>query len=142
MDAEDNIRAANLADNSVALSKEGEFGPTAEWAKRLAEYRRGRFANASETIDLLQMQLSEPANAGSTDDCRACACFISAMAHHQLQETNRARAALNLGREIVRTKLVNADGKYLTSAWWSVLMTQILMSEAAKTVGTPSTPVP
>jgi hypothetical protein len=135
LDPEDSILAANLADNSVALSKKGELAPYRRMGKGLAEYRRGRFASASETIDLLQMELSEPANAGSYDDCRACACFISAMAHHQLKETNRARAGLNLGREIVRTKLVSADGKYLTPAWWSVLMTQILMSEAAKTGG-------
>ena len=145
LDPVDSIRAAELADNSVALTKRGELRPYPRMTKGLAEYRRGRFARAIETIDLLLKEMSEAEHAGQPmtafDDCKADTYFISAMAHHQLKETDQARSALNLGREIVRTKLPGADDKNLGPDWWAPLLTHILMSEAIKTVGA-STPVP
>ncbi len=53
----------------------------------------------------------------------------------QLKATDQARAALDKGREILRTRAPDLRGKDLGSAWWDVLMDYILMSEAEKTVG-------
>lgn len=138
LDPEDVIMAAKLADKSVALTKAGEFWPWRSMTQGLAEYRRGGFARASELIDRFEKEMRDAEQAGSLSGdwstCKADACFISAMAHQQLKETNAAQAALERGRVIARTKLPDLNGKDLGSAWWDVLWTYILMSEAGKTI--------
>jgi tetratricopeptide (TPR) repeat protein len=139
LDPEDVITAAKLADESVALTKEGEFWPWRSMTQGLAEFRRGGFARASELMDRFQKEMRDAEQAGTLSGdwstCKADACFISAMAHQQLKQTNQAQAALERGRTIVRTKLPDLNGKDLGSDWWDVLWTYILMSEASKTVG-------
>src|ERR1700722_7975071 len=68
-------------------------------------------------------------------ECEADASLISAMNHHQLKEEDQARAALDQGHEIVRTRLPALESKHLGGSWMNVLMTSTLMSEADKTVG-------
>lgn len=143
LEPEDSVLAEKLADKSVALTKEGDFWPWRRMTKGLAEYRRGRFASARETIDGVQKEMSDAEHAGrsaaSFDMCKADTCFIPAMAHHQLKEMDQGRAALEQGRSIVRTKLPGLGDKNLGPAWWDVLMTYILMSEASTAIGV-STP--
>jgi tetratricopeptide (TPR) repeat protein len=62
LDPQDAALAAALADKSVALTTEGEFWPWRRMAKGLAEYRRGRFKSASETIDLLLKEMNAPSH--------------------------------------------------------------------------------
>jgi tetratricopeptide (TPR) repeat protein len=139
LDAADVTLAAKLADKSVALTKEGEFWPWRSMTQGLADYRRGEFARASELIDLFQKQLADAQNSGALsgnwDTCKADGYFISAMAHHQLKETEQTRAALEKGRVIVRTKLPGLNGTDLGLAWWDVLMSYILMDEAGTMPG-------
>ena len=103
-----------------------------------AEYRRGRFAHAIELIEAFQKQLEDAQQSHQLsdgwDECKADAWFIAAMAHQQLKETDKARAALDHGREIVRTKLPGLDSRNLGPGWWDVLIPNILQSEADKTV--------
>jgi tetratricopeptide (TPR) repeat protein len=143
LDAEDTVLAENLADKSVALTTDGGFWPWRSMTKALAEFRRGKFTHASVMIDLFLEQMSEAERSGALsggwDTCEADSYFISAMTHSQLKEMEKARAALEKGRVIVRTKLPDLRGKDLGAAWWDVLMAYILMSEASTTVG-PSTP--
>jgi tetratricopeptide (TPR) repeat protein len=139
LDPEDVKLAAKLADKSVALTKEGEFWPWRRMTKGLAEYRQGQFAQASETIDVVEKEMRDAENAGrgaaSIDTCKADSYLISAMAHYQLKESAQAQAALDQARAIVRSKLPDLNGRDLGPSWWDVLMTYILMSEASKTVG-------
>ena len=131
LDSEDVAMAAKLADKSVALTTDGGFWPWRNMTAGLAEYRRGEFARASEMIDRFQKELNEAERSnglsGDWSTCKADACFISAMAHHKLKETDQAKAAFDQGREIVRTKLPALDSKDLGQSWWDVLMAYILI---------------
>jgi hypothetical protein len=64
------------------------------------------------------------------------------MAHQQLKETGKARAALDQGRELARATLPALDSQDLGAAWWDVLFANILMAEAGKSIeaATPARP--
>jgi beta-lactamase regulating signal transducer with metallopeptidase domain len=139
VDPQDSALAAKLADKSVALTKEGDFKPWRRMAKALADYRRGQFKSAGDALDLLLKEMNDAEQAGrktpSFDPCKADVCFVCAMAHQQVKETEQARAALDQGHEVVRTKLPGMDAGNLGPDWMNILMTDKLMSEADKTMG-------
>jgi hypothetical protein len=108
-------------------------------AKGLAEYRQGRFKDAIEILDPLLKEMDEVERTGrktpSFDACHPDVCFISAMAHHELNDTEQAGAAMDQGHEIVRIKFPALEGKRFGGDWMNTLMSYTLMSEADKTVG-------
>jgi hypothetical protein len=115
----------------VALTPPGQFFPWRGMTMGLAEYRRGELARANEIVDSVGPALGE-GNGWSA--CGADVFFISAMTHQQLKETDKARAAYDQGRELVRSKLPALDSKDLHPDWWDVLFANMLMSEAGKSI--------
>ncbi len=124
--------AAKIADHSVALAKTGEWKPWRLMTKGLAEYRQGHFARAAETLELAQKEVTHARDAGRYC-CEADIYFVSAMAHQQLKQPEEARTAFGHGRVLVQVKLPAVDKGNLGIAWPDVLMTYILMQEAAMT---------
>jgi beta-lactamase regulating signal transducer with metallopeptidase domain len=139
LDPDDSAQAVRLAEKSVTLTQEGDFRPWRRMAKGLAEYRQGRFKSAVEILDPLLKEMDAAEQAGrktpSFDACQPDVCFISAMAHRQLNEMDQANAAIAQGHEIVRTKFPALEGKRFGGDWMNTLMSYTLMSEADKTVG-------
>jgi len=121
--------AFKLAERAVALAKKGEPAPWRRMTLSLAEYRQGNCARALKTAELAQKEVTETRYFGH-DACHADTWFISAMAHHQLKQSDEARAAFAHGRIIVQTKLPGLASQDLSFAWVDVLMTYILMREA------------
>jgi tetratricopeptide (TPR) repeat protein len=140
LDAEDVVLAERLADAAVALTPPRAFFPWRGMTMGLAEYRRGEFARATKIIDRIAPAAGEGGPRGFPWRCDAL--FISAMAHQQLKETGKARAALDQGRELARATLPALDSQDLGAAWWDVLFANILMAEAGKSIeaATPARP--
>ncbi len=132
LDAEDVVLAERLADAAVALTPPGQFFPWRSMTIGLAEYRRGKFARAGEIIDRLVPVVGEGGPGWLT--CQVDFFFISAMTHQQLQETDKARAAFDHGRELLRSKLPALDSRDLRADWWAVVYANMLMAEAGKSI--------
>jgi serine/threonine protein kinase len=125
--------AANLAEYAVTHGKDSRWLHWLLLTKGLAEYRQSHFTGAIEMTQLAQKELAHRPD-GARDMCEAETYFVSAMARHQLNQPDEARAALAHGVAIVRTKLPKLDSGDLGKAWWSVLETYIVMREAKETV--------
>ncbi len=123
----------DLAETAVTLGEGGRWWHWCLMTRGWAEYREGHFASALEMTQLSRKELGRTQD-DARDMCEADTYFVSAMAHHQLEEATEARAALDRGVEIVRTKLPRLDSGDLGATWYDVLTTYILMGEARETV--------
>jgi serine/threonine protein kinase len=95
-----------------------------ETTKALAEYRRGRYASA---VEWSQKRLP----AGRTPFRNAEAYLVLAMAQHQLQRPQEARAALAEGVRIVDTEMPKLEGGDLgMGEWQDWIITHALLNEA------------
>ncbi|EEF62964.1 tetratricopeptide repeat protein [Pedosphaera parvula] len=130
---DDLTQAAKVAEKAVALAKNGEWLHWRLMTRGLSEYRQGHFARAIKTMELAQKELTK-AEDGAWNMCQADTYFVSAMAHHQLKQMDKASTAFGHGRVIVLTKLPSLDSKDLSPGWMDVLMTYILMHEAKTTI--------
>jgi tetratricopeptide (TPR) repeat protein len=130
----DLVLAAKVAENAVALAKKNRPIPWRRMTLGLAEYRQRKFARAIRTLELAQSEVPQARDA-ARDMCHADTWFVAAMAHHQLKQSDEARAAFAHGRIIVRTKMPNLSSQDLSFAWVDVLMTYILMQEAETAIG-------
>lgn len=137
---EDLDKVASLSESAVAHRKGGQIA----WRhmdRALAEYRLGQFTQALGSIRSVGKEATSLRKI-ERYECEADACFVSAMAHCQLYESNEANTDLRRGAEIVQTKVPKLDGGTLGASWYDVLTTYILMREAEQTIGgdTASTP--
>jgi prepilin-type N-terminal cleavage/methylation domain-containing protein len=131
--------AAQLAEKSVALTKQGERMHWRLMTRALAEYRQGHFSSAVKTSEHAQQEVAL-AQDGGRDMCWADIYFVAALAHQQLHQAAEARAAWGHGRLMVVTKLPSPLSKDLGWDWVNVLMTYILMEETKTTVEDASAP--
>jgi tetratricopeptide (TPR) repeat protein len=115
--------ASRLADMAINAGKDEQLLAYFQFAKGLAEYRQGRFANSVEW--------TEKALAAPEVAFRAVqASMVLAMAHHQLKQSDEARAALAKGVEIAATKLPKLESADLGSDWRDWIIGHALMREA------------
>ncbi|HTA31651.1 MAG TPA: serine/threonine-protein kinase [Candidatus Cybelea sp.] len=103
--------------------------------RALLDYRQGQFAQSLQTIGLVRERLTYVFTKLERNLCDADACFVSAMAHFQLHESDEAKRQLQRGLEIVRTKVPKLDSGDLTVSWYDISVTYLLMREANETVG-------
>ncbi|MCI0540831.1 MAG: tetratricopeptide repeat protein [Verrucomicrobiales bacterium] len=114
---------AQMADRAAAVTNHWAV-PWFQFVKGLAEYRQGRFVEAvqwmNKTLTATGDQLERDVEA----------YMVQAMAHHQLKQTNEARAAFVSGAEIERTKLPKLESGYLSGNWIDWIIAHALMREA------------
>jgi serine/threonine protein kinase/tetratricopeptide (TPR) repeat protein len=117
-----------LADTSVTLGKGDNSGmPWFQAAKALAAYRTGRFA---EAVEWAEKPLSS-----SEFYAKAQACAIMAMAHWQLGQKDKARAALANGDSLAPNILPAFASVDIGESWVAYLQARISLDEAAAMIG-------
>jgi Flp pilus assembly protein TadD len=119
------LEAANaLAERAVTLGAGDVWMPAFEFAKGLADYRRGEFGSA-ET--LMRHVLATRDKARVRD---AQAWFVLAMARHRLGKIEEGRAALDQGAKVVTAELPGLGSSDMGRIWGDVLTANILMRQA------------
>ncbi|MEX2141787.1 MAG: protein kinase [Pirellulales bacterium] len=128
--------ADKLAENAVTAGNNA-YQPYYQFAKGLAEYRQGRFASAAEWT---RKSIDDPFY-GHGHSRYVQSYMVLAMAQHQLNEHEEARAAFAKGKEIEQTKLPKIDSGDLGSGWYwrDWIIAHALMNEAKALIeGQPS----
>jgi tetratricopeptide (TPR) repeat protein len=117
-----------LADGALTGRIKDIYIPYSEFAKGLAEYRQGRFANAA---DWMRKSIDNPFY-GAGHSRYVQSYMVLAMAQYQLNEYEEARAAFAKGREIEQAKLPKFDGRDIGSGWYwrDPVVARCLMDEA------------
>jgi tetratricopeptide (TPR) repeat protein/tRNA A-37 threonylcarbamoyl transferase component Bud32 len=122
-------RVTRLAD--LALS-----AGTNHWAitwfgftKGLAEYRRGAFSSAAEMMSKVLAQAGDELNRD------VAAYMVLAMAYYRSGLTERARAALEKGKEMIETQLPKLEGGDLGIGWDDWIIALLLKDEATALIG-------
>jgi serine/threonine protein kinase/tetratricopeptide (TPR) repeat protein len=133
--AVDCLLATPLETNFAAINKLVDAavsaGPThGSWrfivfAKGLAEYRQGHFADVAGWLQKVAGQDNNPRHAVMVD-------MVLAMAQYQLKQTDQARSTLARGVELANAKLSKLD----TPDWNDQLTAHLLMREAQALIGT------
>jgi hypothetical protein len=70
------------------------------------------------------------ARAGEEPERDTAACFVLAMAQHQLRQTDNARVSLGKGREILNAKMPTLTGGHLGDNWDDWVTAHALLREA------------
>jgi hypothetical protein len=113
-----------LADTSVRLGTNHQFFSFFQFAKALADYRRDRFASAAE---LVQKVLEKSGEFPYRD---VQANVVLAMALHQPNQRDAARAAMAKGIEIEKADAHGLDSGDLGDAWHDWIIARALLREA------------
>jgi WD40 repeat protein/tetratricopeptide (TPR) repeat protein/tRNA A-37 threonylcarbamoyl transferase component Bud32 len=116
--------AAKMAQTAISAPTNHPDMTWFRFAKGLAEYRQGQFGAAVESM---RRALSDPGQDLTRD---AEASFVLAMAQHQLQQPEEARAALTKGLEIVSTKLPKLESEDLGDGWVDWIIAHALLDKA------------
>src|SRR5207249_3525909 len=88
-------KAAEMADTAVSAPTNHPAMTWFQFAKALAEYRRGRFVSAAAWSQKVLSHL------GQKSSCDPGACMLLAMAEHQLKQSEEARATLARGLSLL-----------------------------------------
>jgi len=133
--AADLVTLSNLTEVAVAAGPQSGYWPWFQYIKGLTEYRLGHFASAVDwTRGALKAARNVPfRNVG--------VYAVLAMAEHQLNQVDEARAALAKAREIAKSDLPQFGSHNLGPDWNDVTISRILLHEAEGVVeggGTPS----
>jgi serine/threonine-protein kinase len=114
---------ARMVETAVAAGPNHQYWPYFQFVKGLAEYRQGRFASA---VDWLQPVLGQ-----SGDVYRTVQAHMTlAMAQHQLNQTEQARATLAKGLEIAEARFPKHGKTGLDEQWHDWIIAHVLMREA------------
>jgi serine/threonine protein kinase/tetratricopeptide (TPR) repeat protein len=116
--------ACRLAERAMRMSRHNWVLPWAQVTRGLADYRRGRFADAVAA-----------ANAGLAWspqhwNCELPGHLVRAMALSQLGRLGEARAALGRAAELYRTSVVRPGGPLPGGNWPDRLIGEVLLREA------------
>jgi serine/threonine protein kinase/tetratricopeptide (TPR) repeat protein len=131
---DETLTAGQLADQAFELWKNSYLVHDLQLVKGLAEYRAGQFASA---IDWVSKSIGQPTLfRGPRPD--AAAYLVMAMAQHQLQRPDEARATLAKGADIVDTKLLKRQNATLDENWLDWLVADILLREARALIEGPA----
>jgi Flp pilus assembly protein TadD len=114
---------AKLVETAVAAGPNHQLWPYFQFAKGLAEYRQGRFASASEWL--------QPVLGKTGDTYRTVQAHMTlAMAQHQLNQAEQARATLAKGLELAEARFPKLGKTGLDEQWHDWIIAQVLMREA------------
>jgi Flp pilus assembly protein TadD len=108
-----------MVDTAVAAGSNHPFWDYFQFVKGLSEYRDGHFANAVEWLQKVVAHEGDP-------NRTVAAHMVLAMARHQLDQVDEARATLSKGSKIAEAKL----GKLGSPQWNDQIAAQMLMREA------------
>jgi eukaryotic-like serine/threonine-protein kinase len=97
--------------------------------KGLADYRQGHFASAVDWAEK-GLRADQEGDVGGYRECNVEAYTVQAMAYHQLNQPDKARAALAKGSELATTKLAKIEDGDLGGGWQDVIIAQVLLREA------------
>ncbi|MEX2306114.1 MAG: hypothetical protein WD738_00880 [Pirellulales bacterium] len=114
---------ADMADSAIAAGPDHWGATFFQFAKGLSEYRQGHFTS---TVEWMQKVLAMPGEFVFRD---AQAYLVLAMAHHQLNQADEARAALAEGNAIIEAK-PKVGGGGLGVDWNDWLIAHALRREA------------
>jgi eukaryotic-like serine/threonine-protein kinase len=122
--AADLLTLSNLAEIAVAAGPKSDSWPFFQFTKGLTEYRLGHFASAVDwTRAALKAERNVPfRNAG--------VYAVLAMAEHQLNQVDEARAALAKAREIAKNDVPQFGSHNLGPDWNDVIIARVLLREA------------
>jgi eukaryotic-like serine/threonine-protein kinase len=120
----DQAAADKLAETAVSIGATEELVAYYQFAKGLADYRQDRFDSAA---DWERKVLSKE---GIDHQRDVQAYMVLAMASHQLNQRDQARAALEKGGKIAETKLPKLESADLGSEWHDWIIAHALMREA------------
>jgi serine/threonine protein kinase/tetratricopeptide (TPR) repeat protein len=146
--------AVRLADTAFSADT-NHWGQTYfKFCKGLAEYRQGHFPQAQQFMEevladprsfagtahaigaRVEMHLKRVgADAGRDLNRDLQACAVLAMAHHQLQQADQARATLARGVQIAERDLPNPESGYLGELPAEWLIAHALLREAQALIG-------
>ena len=126
---------AEMADSAIAAGPDHWGATFFQFAKGLSEYRQGHFTSA---VQWMQKVLAMP---GEFEFRDAQAYLVLAMAHHQLNQADEARAALAEGSAIIEAKPKVGSGA-LGVDWNDWLIADALRREAQALIEgqSPATP--
>jgi hypothetical protein len=114
---------ARMVETAVAGGPNHQYWPYFQFVKGLAEYRQGRFASASEWL--------QPVLGKTSDIYRTVQAHMTlAMAQHQLNQTEQARATLAKGLELAEARFPKLGKTGLDEQWHDWIIAQVLMREA------------
>ena len=119
---------ATMANTAVSEGQHRGALPYFQLCKGLAEYRQGRFASAADWMATVLT------NRLSFLPLDTQAYMVLAMAQHQSQQIEPARASLAKGAEIEQ-KLSKLDSGDLGEGWSDWIIAHALMSEAKALIG-------
>jgi tetratricopeptide (TPR) repeat protein len=136
--------AGRLADLAAAAEYADGNLRWRQFVKGLAEFRRGRFANAVEWQRKVLLANAKRALPGWTREAErnssAAAYFVLAMAHQQSRQIEEAQSALAKGVEIVQTQVPPLATGDIGRDWPDWLIAHILLREAQALIeGQPAT---
>jgi tetratricopeptide (TPR) repeat protein len=126
--------ALKLADDAAMAEYADGFLGMRQWAKGLAEYRRGRFTNAVAWTDKALITAGRQNLPGWDHELernrRTVACLVKAMAYFQMHNPVAARAALDQAIEIIEKQFPAAVDMDAGRDWPGWLAARILLREA------------
>jgi WD40 repeat protein/tetratricopeptide (TPR) repeat protein len=128
-------QSTSFGTKALAEYRAGHFAEAADWMERglsQAEADRSVFTPGGSSFyeRLRNVIQRSPTLAGGDNGGADQACFVLAMARHQLKQPAEARAALARGIGILQTNLLRVDTADLGPEWSRVLVSQILLREA------------
>jgi tetratricopeptide (TPR) repeat protein len=131
---DDLTNALNLADDAAGAEYADGYLGLRQFAKGLAEYRRGRFTNSVEWMDKALVTAGQQNLPGWNHErernLKATAYLVEGMARQQMNDPIVAKAALIKGVEIIETQFPPADSGYLGRDWPDWLIASLLQREA------------
>jgi tetratricopeptide (TPR) repeat protein len=116
---------AQMAEKAVSSDTNHSATLWFQLVKGLAEYRQGRFSSALEWAEKALTK------AGERKDRDVEVCMVQAMAFHQLNQPDKALAALTKGRELGESKLAKLEGGDPVKEWVDWIIAQALIEEAS-----------
>jgi serine/threonine-protein kinase len=117
--------ACELADRAVALAQDDWVLPWAEASKALADYRRGRFEDASALAD----KVLAVAEVEKHWNCGLPARLVKSMARLRLGHLDEARKTFAVAAEIYRTRVANPGRTTRGGDWHDRVICQVLHRE-------------
>jgi tetratricopeptide (TPR) repeat protein len=123
---------SKMADLAVTKGKNHPYRLYFQFAKGLAEYRQGRFADAAESLQ---------APAGGQDPyLSAGADLVLCMAQFQVKQPDQARASLDKATELIDSKMPKIDkGAIGDDHWNDWIVAHTLLREAKGLIEGPAT---
>ncbi|MGA2175719.1 MAG: redoxin family protein [Verrucomicrobiota bacterium] len=122
---------SKLAGLAVTKGKDNVYLPYFQLNDGLAEYRQGRFANATE---LLKAPASQ-----QNPYIRSSANLVLAMAQFQLKQPDEARASLDKAVAVMDSQMPKIDqGEVDNGDWHDWIISRALLREARALIGNPA----